>query len=197
MPNELSHVKKLVVTAMLIALCVILPLAFHSIPRAGSVILPMHIPILLAGLIVGWKYGLIAGLLGPFLSHHLTGMPPNPVVYAMMIELATYGLVAGIFSQFIRTKRSSFDLYISLIAAMLVGRVVAGVAQFVYFFGGTFLGGRYVEGVYHATYPLAMWLTSYFATSLPGIVIQLAFIPSVVMALERERVIPLRYPVKA
>ncbi|MCL2372673.1 MAG: ECF transporter S component [Defluviitaleaceae bacterium] len=192
----MSNLRKLVVTAMLIALCVVLPMAFHAIPRAGSIILPMHIPVLLAGLICGWKFGLIAGVAGPFLSSVLTGMPPMGVANLMMIELGVYGLVAGLLAHWVHTKIASLDLYISLIGAMLVGRVVAGIAQAMYFFGGALFAGRYTDGVY-ATYTLALWTASYFVTSLPGIVIQLAFIPSVVLALERERVIPLRYPMKS
>jgi len=179
----LSYLKKSITTSMLIALCVVLPMAFHAIPRAGSILMPMHIPVLLAGLICGPLFGLVAGVSGPLLSSLITGMPPSGVVPIMMIELGTYGLVAGIMAQVIHTRRISVDLYISLITAMLVGRLVAGVAQAVYFFDGT--------------YAIAIWTTSYFVTSLPGIVIQLLFVPSVVIALERERVIPLRYPVSA
>ena len=198
MSDTMSNAKRLVVTAMLIALCVVLPMAFHSIPRAGSIILPMHIPVLLAGLICGWKFGLITGVAGPLLSSWLTGMPPTGIVPVMMIELGTYGLVAGIVIQLVRTNRASLDLYISLVSAMLIGRVVAGIAQFVYFFGSPgFFGGVYEYGIRVSGYTWALWTTSYFVTSLPGLVIQIAFIPSVVMALERERVIPLRYPVKA
>jgi riboflavin transporter FmnP len=220
----MSNLKKLVVAAMLIALCVVLPMAFHSIPRAGSIVLPMHIPVLLAGLICGWKFGLLVGVVGPLLSSSLTGMPPTAIVPVMMIELGTYGLIAGVVMHFIRTKRSTFDLYVSMISAMFVGRVVAGIAQYVYFFGSPgFFGGVYEYipnpagayayvyneylGVYEyviyevavrvSNYTWALWTTSYFVTSLPGIVIQLAFVPSVVMALERERVIPLRYPLNS
>lgn len=215
--TDMSTTKQLVVTAMLIALCVLLPMAFHSIPRAGSILMPMHIPVLLAGLICGWKFGLVAGLAGPLLSSTITGMPPAGIVPIMMIELGTYGLVAGILMHFVRTKRASFDLYVSLISAMLIGRVIAGIAQFTFFFGGSLFGRRliergpeYGEYVYNAYgyagwvpemvysfYPIGMWVTSYFVTSLPGLVIQLAFIPAVVMALERERLIPLRYPIEA
>ncbi|MCL2198790.1 MAG: ECF transporter S component [Defluviitaleaceae bacterium] len=219
----MSNLKKLVVTAMLIALCVVLPMAFHTIPRAGSILLPMHIPVLLAGLICGWKFGLLAGVAGPLLSSSLTGMPPTAIAPVMMIELGIYGLVAGVVMHFVRTHRASFDLYISMISAMIVGRVVAGIAQYVYFFGSPgFFGGVYENvpnpageyayifneylGAYEyviyevavrvSNYTWALWTTSYFITSLPGIVIQLAFVPSVVMALERERVIPLRYPIR-
>ena len=83
-----------------------------------------------------------------------------------------------------------FKLSFMVIGIMVV--VVAGIAMAAYFFQGA-----YVDGVWTTNYTLLMWATTYFVTSLPGLVIQLAFIPSVVMALERERVIPLRYPAKA
>jgi len=187
----MSATRKLVVTGMLIALCVVLPMAFHTIPRAGSVLLPMHIPVLLAGLVCGWKSGLITGIIGPVFSTMISGMPPTMALASLMsVELGVYGLVAGLVMSFVRTKSAALDLYISLIAAMLLGRVAAGFAQIFYFFGGA-----YVDGVWTVSYTWALWVTAYFATSLPGLVIQLAFIPSVVMALERERVIPLRYPI--
>jgi riboflavin transporter FmnP len=176
-----SNLKKLIATAMLIALSVVLPLAFHSVPQFGIILLPMHIPVLLAGLICGWKYGFAAGAVAPALSSAITGMPPAGIVPAMTIELAVYGFVAGLVLEFVRTKRASFDLYIALVTAILAGRVVAGVANFIYFSVGE--------------YSLAAWTSLYFTTALPGLVIQLAFIPSVVMALERERVIPPRYKV--
>ena len=176
----MSYLKKSITASMLIALCVILPMAFHSIPRAGSILLPMHIPVLLAGLICGPLFGLIVGVSGPLLSHLMTGMPPAGVFVSMMIELGVYGFVAGLMTNLIHTRRLSVDLYISLIAAMLAGRIVAGIAQAVYFFDGT--------------YAIGLWTTSFFVTSFPGIVIQILFVPSVVIALERERVIPHRYP---
>ena len=179
----MSYLKKSITTSMLIAFCVVFPMAFHAIPGAGVMLLPMHIPVLLAGLICGPLFGLIAGVSGPLLSSLITGMPPSGVAPSMMIELGTYGLVAGAMSNLIHTRRLSVDLYVSLIVAMLAGRVVAGFAQAVYFFDGT--------------YAIGIWTTSYFVTSFPGIVIQLLFIPSVVIALERERVIPSRYPINA
>lgn len=185
MTKEMSNVKKIVITAMLIAVCVVLPMAFHMIPYglAGRALLPMHIPVLLAGLICGPVFGLVAGVAGPLSSHLITQMPPQGILQSMMIELAVYGLVAGLMVKFVRTNRVMLDLYIALISAMVAGRVVAGAAQALFLFDGE--------------YALAMWISAYFAYALPGIVIQLAFIPSVVMALERERVIPTRYPVKA
>lgn len=187
----MSTTRKLVVTAMLIALAVILPMAFHTIQGAGMILLPMHIPVLLVGLVCGWKFGIIAGIVAPILSSTLTGMPPMAIVPLMSIELGMYGLAAGVAAHFVRTRSATLDLYVSLVAAMLLGRVVAGIAQVAFFFNGT-----YVNGVWTESYTWGMWTGTYFVTALPGLVIQLAFIPSVVMALERERVIPLRYPTK-
>ncbi|MCL2217593.1 MAG: ECF transporter S component [Defluviitaleaceae bacterium] len=189
----MSTTRKLVVTAMLLALSVLLPMAFHTIPMAGAILLPMHIPVLLTGLICGWKFGLVVGVVAPILSSTITGMPPMAIAPLMAIELGVYGTVAGIMTHFIRTRSATLDLYISLVAAMLVGRVVAGIAQVTFFFEGMMVDGVWTP----MSYSFSIWTTTYFVTSLPGLVIQLAFIPSVVMALERERVIPLRYPVKA
>ena len=75
----MTTIKKMVMTAICIALCVVLPLLFHWVPNAGSVFLPMHIPVLLCGLLCGWPYGLVCGLLGPLVSS-FTGMPPLPVL---------------------------------------------------------------------------------------------------------------------
>lgn len=91
------NTKKAAISAMLIAIGVTLPLAFHAIPNAGGVFLPMHIPVLLCGLICGWLYGLVCGILTPLLSSLLTGMPPMAYLPCMLFELATYGICAGVF----------------------------------------------------------------------------------------------------
>jgi len=182
---RMSNVKLLVVAAMLVALGVVFPMAFHMLPAgyAGRALLPMHIPVLLAGLICGPFYGLVAGAITPAISHLTTGMPMQAVMHSMVFELGMYGLVAGLVMKFVRTSRTSFDLYIALVSAMLAGRIFAGIIQAFFLFDGT--------------YAIGMWVSAYFSFALPGIVIQLAFIPSVVMALERERLIPLRYPIQA
>lgn len=176
---KLSSVKKLVYTAVCAALCVVLPMAFHAIPDGGSIFLPMHIPVLLCGLICGWPYGFVCGLLGPALSSLLTGMPPAAYLPAMMVECATYGLVSGLMMRLIRTGHATADLYISLVTAMILGRVVAGFAKSLIFSPGTA--------------PFA-WVTTSLITSIAGIVIQLVLMPLVILALTRARIIPNRYP---
>jgi len=172
------------VTAMLIGAGIVLPMLFHIIPAGlgGRTLLPMHIPVLLAGLIAGPFYGFFAGLITPLLSSMTTGMPAaGPVLYRMMAELSVYGAVAGIAMHFIRTKRTTLDLYISLITAMILGRIVAGIVGAFMLFGGE-------------TFALGLWVAGYFTTSLPGIVLQLILIPIIVITLERAKLIPLRYP---
>lgn len=178
--QKMSAVKKSIITAVCIALCVVLPQAFHAVPNAGAIYLPMHIPVLLCGLLCGWSYGLLCGLAGPALSALLTGMPPAAVLPGMLVECGVYGLAAGLLMQLVRTKHLYADLYISLAAAMLLGRVVSGIAKALIFSAGS--------------YSMASWVAGSFVTALPGIVIQLALLPSIVYALMRARLIPQRYP---
>lgn len=178
--RKMTSAKRLVTAAFCIALCVVLPMAFHGIPNAGSVMLPMHIPVLLCGLICGWPFGLVCGLLGPLLSSLLTGMPPAAVLPSMMVECAVYGAVSGLMLKFVKTKNVYADLYISMIAAMLLGRVVGGASKALLFAPGTMT--------------VSAWAAGYFVTGLPGILVQLVLIPSLVFALMKARLIPERYP---
>lgn len=171
----MSKTKKLIYAALCVALGVVLPIAFHSIPNAGSIFLPMHIPVLLCGLICGWQLGLACGIMTPLLSSFITGMPPMAYVPSMLCELAVYGLMAGILIKIIRTKKPIVNIYVSLIIAMIAGRLTYGVLNAVIFRAGD--------------YSMSIWLASSFITSLPGIIIQLALIPILVYALQRAKLI--------
>ncbi|MDR0952425.1 MAG: ECF transporter S component [Oscillospiraceae bacterium] len=177
--QQMSYLKRSIITAVCIALCLVLPFAFHAIPQSGLILLPMHIPVLLCGLICGGFFGLICGVAGTLLSHLFTGMPLVPMLPAMILELAVFGLVAGLVMTFLRTKKVYLDLYIALVAAMLLGRIVGGAAQALFFSRGA--------------YSLAIWTTTYFVTALPGIAIQLVLLPTIVFALMKARLIPERY----
>ena len=168
-----TNLEKLVLTGILIAAGVALPIAFHAIPNAGSIFLPMHIPIFICGLLCGFPYGFICGILTPLLSSLLTGMPPAAYLPAMLCELATYGLVSSILIKVIKTPNRYVNLYACLIGAMLCGRIVYGILNSLIFRVGS--------------YSLQLWVTSAFITSLPGIFIQLVFIPAIVMALEKAK----------
>lgn len=173
-----NTIKNMTMAAVCIALCVVLPIAFHSVPDAGSVFLPMHIPVLICGMICGWPYGFLCGLMGPLLSSALTGMPPIAILPSMMVECATYGMVSGLMLKFVRTRHTYADLYIALVVAMIAGRVVSGIAKALIFTPGM---------------AMSAWITASFVTALPGILIQLVFLPSVVFTLMKARVIPQRY----
>lgn len=167
--------KKLIVTALCMALGVVLPMAFHAVPNAGSVLLPMHIPVLLCGLSTGPVYGLLCGILTPALSSLLTGMPKVPYLFTMMFELAVYGLMAGILIRWIKGNQPVINLYLSLIGAMLAGRVIYGIVNALIFQAGA--------------YSFEVWLTASFVTAFPGIVLQLLLLPAVVRALQKTGMI--------
>lgn len=176
----MKHLTRTVTTAVCIALCVVLPLALHVIPNAGTLISPMHIPVLLCGLVCGWPYGLICGIFGPLLSSLLTSMPGWGYLPTMMVELAAYGLLTGLLIQLIHTGKQAADLYISLVGAMLAGRIITGVARALIFAAGT--------------YTFEAWATGYFVSSLPGIIIHLILVPALYVALQRAKLVPARYP---
>lgn len=170
-----TYVKNIVLTAVCTALCVVVPMAFHAIPNAGTIFLPMHIPVLLCGMLCGWPFGGLCGLMGPLLSSLTTGMPPAAMLPAMMIECCVYGGVAGALMTHVKTGKLYADLYISLVPAMLAGRVVSGIAKALIFAPGT---------------TLSAWATVSFVTGLPGIVIQLILIPVILFALTKAKLIP-------
>jgi len=166
-----NQTKRMVSAAVCVALGVILPVAFHSIPNAGSIFLPMHIPVLLCGLLCGWPYGLACGVLAPVLSSLITGMPPAAYLPSMVCELAAYGLLSGLFTRYIKIGNRMVSLYIALIAAMVAGRIVYGVLNALIFMAGH--------------YAFSVFITAAFVTALPGIIIQLILIPSLVRLLEK------------
>lgn len=168
----------LATTAVCIALCVVLPLAFHFIPNGGILFSPMHLPALLCGIICGPQYGLLCGLFGPLLSSVLTGMPAAAAMPAMMTELAVYGCVAGGMMRIVRTGLQVADIYVSLLSAMLSGRILAGILQAFFLAPGT--------------YSLKLWAVSYFVSCLPAIILQLILIPLLYTALHRAGILPSR-----
>lgn len=177
--NEMSSVKKSIICSVCIALCYVLPLFFHGIQNAGSVLCPMHIPVIICGLVCGGPYGLICGLAGPAMSSILTGMPAIAYLPTMMVELGAYGLVSGVLINRVRTRNTVADIYISMIVAMIIGRIAAGIVRAILFTSGG--------------YTFAVWVSSYLITCWPGILIQLVFIPAILMALTKACLIPVRY----
>lgn len=175
--------RRLVMAALCTALGVVLPTLTHSIPNAGSVLLPMHIPVLLCGLACGWPYGLACGLMAPTLSSLITGMPGPAYLPAMVCELAAYGLISGLSARFIHTGRRTRDIYLQLVSAMLIGRMVYGAVNALIFRAGS--------------YSMEIFLTAAFVTALPGILIQLVVLPALILALEKARMLEAPYAAAA
>ena len=141
--------------------------------------LPMHIPVLLCGLICGWQYGGVVGFFLPLLRYALFAMPPMPVGLAMTVELAAYGVVAGALYQ--RSKwKCLFALYRALILAMIAGRLVWAAARVV------------MVGLVDVPFSWEIFLSGALLTAIPGIILQLLLIPAVMLALGRAGLVPFR-----
>ena len=182
--NKMSSVKRACITAVCIALCYVLPLAFHAV-GLGSVFSPMHIPVLLCGIVCGGGYGTFCGIAGPVLSSVLSGMPTATGLISMVPELAAYGLVSGLVLRYLRTGKLLADLYTALVCAMFLGRIAGGIASALFYLG------------HGEHFTIALWAGSYFAGALPGIVCHLIVIPLLVLTLMKARIIPPRYPTPA
>lgn len=182
--NTMSSVKKACICAVCIALCYALPLAFHAF-ALGAAFSPIHIPVLLCGLVCGPFYGAFCGIAGPIVSSVLSGMPPVTQLISMVPELFVYGLVCGILMKVIHTRSIYFDLYASMISAMILGRIVGGFAKALFY-------------LYAAkAYSIALWATAYFVDTLPGTILQLVLIPTLVFTLMKAKLIPQRKPKEA
>ncbi len=176
----MSSVKKMTICAICVALCAVLPPVFHML-ALGSVLSPMHIPVLLCGLVCGWPYGLFCGVAGPLVAHLVNGQPGAAMLVSMIPELMAYGLACGLLMKLIRTGNSYADIYCSLAPAMLLGRVVGGVARALFLMG---------DG---ESYTLAMWAGAYLVQAIPGIILHLVLVPALVLALTKARLVPARY----
>ena len=172
--------KKLVLnislSGMFLALAYVMPFLTGQIPEIGSMLCPMHIPVLLCGFVCGAPYGFVVGAIAPILRSLTLGMPPLfPSATAMAFELAVYGLMAGLLYNALPKKK--INIYASLVGAMIVGRIVWGVVMFC------------IMGFDFSKFGLAAFWTSAVVNAIPGIVIQIILIPIVVMLLEKAKLI--------
>ena len=167
----MNRIRKIVLSGLLIALGILLPFLTGQIPQIGSMLLPMHIPVLLCGFFCGWKYGLAVGLITPLLRSVIFGMPPILTALAMAFELASYGVVTGMLNKLLAGKK--LRIYISLVAAMIVGRVVWGFVSII------------IYGVTNASFTWQIFLGGALLNAIPGIVLQLIVVPVLVLAIEK------------
>jgi len=171
-----STTSKIAYAGVLIALGMLLPFLTGQIPSVGSRLLPMHIPVLLAGFICGWPYGLIIGFILPLFRSVLFGMPPMfPTAVAMAFELAAYGAVTGILYKILPKKNIS--VYVSLIVSMICGRIVWGAVSLALY------------GIKGSAFTWEIFMAGAFVNAVPGIIVQIIIIPVIVIALKKGRFI--------
>lgn len=177
MQAKKQTVYKTVLAAMFLSIGFVLPIFTSQIKEIGDTLLPMHLPVMLCGLICGWKYGLCVGAILPIFRGFVFGMPPiYPNAVWMAIELATYGFVIGFLYSRMKNK-NIVSVYISLVSAMLLGRIAWGISKAV-LLG---LGGK--------AFTIAMFIAGGFVDALPGIIIQLILIPLIMEILNRKGVL--------
>lgn len=162
----------LTLSGLCLGMALVLPFLTGQIPQVGSMLCPMHLPVLLCGYLCGWPFGLFVGLAAPLLRSLIFGMPPfYPTAVAMAFELAAYGFLTGLLSR--RFPRRIPFLYLSLVLSMLGGRAVWGVVQFV------------LLNLQGTSFPFPAFLAGAFTNALPGILLQLILIPPLVLAVRR------------
>ena len=170
-----TNVKKLSLAALFLAMALVLPFLTGQIPEVGNMLCPMHIPVLLAGFLCGPWWAMGVGLAAPLLRHLIFAMPPILTAAAMCFELLTYGLVAGLLYRHL-PKKAGY-IYLSLVAAMLAGRLVWGAAAFC------------IYGLAGDGFTWAAFLAGGFTNAVPGIILHIVLIPVLVLALRRAGMI--------
>lgn len=172
-----SALVNLVLSAMFLAIGIILPFFTGQIPRVGQMLLPMHIPVILCGLICGWQCGLTVGIILPLMRSFLFHAPAlYPTAIAMAFELGAYGGVVGFL--YGRSKwKCMAALYRSMLISMAAGRIVWGAAMLI------------LLGINGTGFTVNAFLAGAFLNAIPGIVIQLILIPALMVVLNRTRIV--------
>ncbi len=165
---------KMVFSALYLAIALVLPFMTGQIPQIGAMLSPMHIPVLLCGFVCGWQWGMAVGLIAPILRSLLFGMPAMyPTAIAMTFELAAYGIISGLMYRALPKK--TWSIYVSLITAMIGGRLVWGAARFA------------LAGLSGTEFPMSAFLAGAVINAVPGIILHIVLIPVLVKALERAK----------
>lgn len=171
-----SNILKMVLAALFLALAYVMPFLTGQIPEIGSMLCPMHIPVLLCGFICGGYYGLGVGFIAPLMRSLILGMPPLfPSALCMAFELAVYGALSGLMYKTL-PRRKPF-IYLALVISMLAGRIVWGCAMLI------------CMGIAGKGFGLAAFIAGAFTNAVPGIIVQIVFVPIIIMALERTKYI--------
>lgn len=176
----MRNIRNMTTAAVMLALGQVLPFITGQIPQIGARLSPMHLPVLLCGFAAGPAWGAVVGFICPLLRSVLFGMPPIfPTATAMAFELCTYGFISGFLFQNAK-KQNLVSVYTSLIGAMLAGRVVWGIVQYI------------LLTATKSTFTFQAFLAGAFINAVPAIILQLVLIPVLVMALGKSGLIKLR-----
>lgn len=174
-----SYAYRITLTALFLATAIIVPQIFHVFPGSGAIFLPMHLPVLLCGLILGWKYGMAVGLCAPIINSLVSGMPVMAKVPFMTCELVAYGFMSGLLYhtlklERVKIKKVPLGVILSLVLALIFGRGVYALSLIV---------AMYLLNIAQAS-PIAVFEA--FVTGIPGIVIQLILIPILTVLAEKS-----------
>jgi thiamine transporter ThiT len=168
----MRNTRKLILSALFLALGYVLPFFTGQIPAVGKMLLPMHIPVLLCGFVCGWQYGLMVGFIVPLFRSVLAGMPVMmPTAVGMAFELATYGVLCGLLYR--KLPKKPVNTYVTLISAMIGGRIVWGIVSILLY------------GMQGNAFSWQLFMGGALLNAIPGIVVQLVLIPIIVMILEK------------
>lgn len=168
-------IQKMSFAALFLALALVLPFLTGQIPEVGSMLCPMHLPVLICGFVCGPLWGLAVGATAPLLRSLTLGMPPFfPTAVCMSAELAAYGAVAGLMQRILPKKKPY--IYYSLLSAMIVGRAVWGLAMLV------------CLGVSGGRFTVSAFLAGALTNAIPGIIVQIVLVPVIVMLLNNRRI---------
>ncbi len=169
-----NKLHRMILSAMFLAISLVLPLLTGQIKEIGNMLCPMHFPVILCGFFCGPWYALIVGAVAPLLRFLLFGMPPLvPIGISMCFELAVYGFVSGFL--YVKLPKKKKYTYISLVASMITGRAVWGAVQAVFC------------GLGKTDFGISVFISGAFLNAIPGIVLQIIFIPVLVAVFEKRK----------
>ena len=169
-----NRIRKVTFSALYLAIALILPFITGQIPEIGAMLSPMHIPVLLCGFVCGLQWGMTIGLIAPIMRSALFGMPAMyPTAVAMTFELAAYGALSGLLYKLL--PRRVWSIYLSLIIAMIGGRLVWGAARY------------FLAGLSGSEFPLSAFFAGAVLNAVPGIILHIVLIPVLVIVLEKAR----------
>ena len=164
---------KSLISVGVVALAVLLPQLVHLVAGASGGVqwLPMYLPVLLGGCLLGWKWGLGVGILSPLVSFAITSLTGNAMPAAsrlpyMMAELAVFAAVSGLFSK--KIAENGWMAFPAVLLAQVSGRAVFLALAAIF------------QGV-SALSAAAVW--SQIQAGLLGMVLQAVLVPFIAMGL--------------